>query len=147
MSLTLNVDPSLGPFTVHVSLVKCLKSFLLTSVFNVHVWSSGGWAKGEWCGADRRVQPCSRLSVTCTAEYAAAVDACRLKKDAALFGLYRLISLPGGSRGTHMMKNVSHWQVSQSSFEDHTIRGWGFGTGCAFVMHWLEEQLLNCSIF
>lgn len=103
MSLTLNVDPSLGPFTVHVSLVKCLKS-----VFNVHVWSSGGRARGEWSGADQRVQPCSRLSVTCTAEYAAAVDACRLKKDAALFGLYRLISLPGGSRGTHMMKNVSH---------------------------------------
>lgn len=83
----------------------------------------GGMRGGEWCGADQRVQPCSRLSVTCTAEYAAAVDGCRLKKDAALFGLYRLISLPGGSRGTHTMKNVSHWQVSQSSFEDDTVRG------------------------
>lgn len=39
------------------------------------------------------VQPCSRLSVTCTAEYAGA-DVCRVKKDAALFGFKRLISFP-----------------------------------------------------
>lgn len=51
MFLTLNVDPSLGPFTVHVSLVKHLKSFLLTSVFNVHVWSSGESRGGlSWVG-------------------------------------------------------------------------------------------------
>lgn len=44
--------------------------------------------------ADDWAQPCSRLSATCTAEYAGTADGCRLKKEAARLGFKRLISFP-----------------------------------------------------